>query len=246
MGKIMGKFLGTITLTWGFTSTTVRTTVLWAVMFLAATSLATLPAHASWWNRDREPEGSGHLVTETRDVADFTGVVIDCAFDVHIRFGSETRVELTYDDNLIERIETEVRRGRLVLDCARDTDSDRVCEVRITVPRIETLEIGGAADVDIRGFEGGEFTYELHGAGDLFLEGRVDELEIELQGAGSVDARDLVAGTVEVDLCGAGSVKVHATESFRGDLSGVGSIDVFGDPRRVRERVSGIGSIDFD
>lgn len=217
----------------------------WGCLLTAAALWMTSPAEASWWSRDAEVEGSGHRVTEERALDGFTRLAVDGAFDVEVRLGSETRLELTYDDNLLEYVETEVRRGRLSLDCTADTQSDRVCEVRITVPRLEALVIGGAADVRIRGFDGGAFDYELGGAGDLVLEGRVEELSVDLHGAGSVDARDLVAGSVEVDLSGAGSVEVHATHQFRGDLSGVGSIEVFGDPRRIRERVSGIGSIDF-
>jgi hypothetical protein len=188
-------------------------------------------------------EGSGDRVKQTRDVKDFDEIQVDCAFDVEITVGPRFALELTYDDNLIDLIETDVRGGTLVLDCDGEHDVDRSCKARIEMPSLAGITINGAAQVHVQGMTGESFEYDLHGAGDLEIQGSVGRIEVHLLGAGSVDARDLIAEEADVQLSGTGSVRVHANERFRGQVSGCGSIDYYGDPPQARENVSGIGSI---
>jgi len=44
-------------------------------------------------------------------------------------------------------------------------------------------------------------------------------------------------------VSGAGEAKVFASESFEGRVSGVGSIDYWGDPEHQKTKVSGLGDI---
>jgi hypothetical protein len=188
-------------------------------------------------------EGSGHRVTQTRDVDGFDAIRVECAFDVEITVGPRFRLELMHDDNLIDLIETSVHGGTLVLDCEGEHTCDRSCEVRIEMPALTGITIDGAAQVRARGLAGESFEYDLRGAGDLEVEGTVGRVDMQLSGAGSVDARDLIAEEANVRLSGTGSVRVHANERFKGQVSGCGSIQYYGDPPHARENVSGIGSI---
>ncbi len=213
-----------------------------ALLILTSGSMAGSRHHRTWFDDDRL-EGSGNLATERRDIDGFTRIHVGCAFDLDIVVGEDFLVELTHDDNLLELMETDVRGRTLTLDCREEHRCDHSCLVRIRMPALEELTIEGAADVEIRDFDGERFAYALHGAGDLTIEGSVGALEVRLNGAGDVDARDLRAEDADVRLAGAGAVRVHATERFRGTVSGVGTITYYGDPQRVSERVTGIGSI---
>lgn len=199
----------------------------------------------SWGSRD-DIEGSGDIVTIERDVRGFSRIKIDCAFDLEITIGDWKPMELVFDDNLLEYVETEVTGRTLRLDCSEDLDFDESCLIRIQMPELTEVTIDGAGDVSIKNFQGDSFEYNLNGAGNLDIAGEAKELAINLNGAGHIDARRLQATEVDVDLAGAGSVDVYAEESFRGSVSGVGNITYYGDPEHVRERVSGIGSIDRD
>lgn len=202
----------------------------------------TAGAHRDRHDRD-QIEGSGDRISQVRDVTGFDEIRVECAFDLEITVGPAFSVELTYDDNLIDLIQTDVRGGTLILDCDEDLDADRSCRVRIAMPALVGITVNGAADIDVRGLAGEAFEYELRGAADLQIQGAVGRLNIHLLGAGNIDARDLIAQDVDVQLSGTGSVRVHATERFDGRVSGCGSIQYSGDPPHARENVSGIGSI---
>jgi hypothetical protein len=106
------------------------------------------------------------------------------------------------------------------------------------------VDIHGAAEVEISDFRGEEFKFDVSGAAELEMDGVVDNLEINVSGAGEIDTRELKAKSVEISVSGAGEAKVYASESFDGRVSGVGSIDYWGDPEHQKTKVSGMGDID--
>ena len=83
--------------------------------------------------------GSGDMTTVERDVEHFTRIEVNCAFDLEIVIAQEQNVTLTFDDNLIDLIETEVHGSTLTLDCQHDFDVDRSCRVEITVPELREV-----------------------------------------------------------------------------------------------------------
>ena len=88
------------------------------------------------------------------------------------------------------------------------------------------------------------FSFNVSGAAELEMNGKVDTLDISVSGAGDIDTRELMAKNVEVSVSGAGEAKVYASESFKGRVSGVGSIDYWGNPEHQSTKVSGLGDID--
>jgi hypothetical protein len=59
--------------------------------------------------------GSGVIVTEPREVEDFTGVVLNGVGEVEIRHGNTESLSITADDNILAHLTSEVRNGRLFL-----------------------------------------------------------------------------------------------------------------------------------
>lgn len=59
-------------------------------------------------------QGSGVLATQARDVAPFTGVELAGANNVVVHVGDPQSVVVNADDNLIDRVTTEVQSGTLI------------------------------------------------------------------------------------------------------------------------------------
>jgi Putative auto-transporter adhesin, head GIN domain len=188
-------------------------------------------------------KGSGDMETREIDVDEFDRIYLSGAFDVEISFGTRQKVEVTIDDNLWDILEVEVDGHSLELGWEKSCRPDGDCKVEIVVESLEAFKLSGAGNVDINDFDGPSFTFSLSGAGDLTMDGEVDDLEIRLSGAGNVDTRRLMARNVEIGISGAGNADVYASESLNGKVSGVGNLDYYGDPERKKTRVSGIGRI---
>ena len=84
---------------------------------------------------------------------------------------------------------------------------------------------------------------EFSGASSVKLRGKANKLDLDLSGAGSVNAYDLVANIVKSETSGAGSIRVNAKKEIYAEVSGVGSIRYKGNPTVVKTSKSGFGSI---
>ena len=188
-------------------------------------------------------EGSGDMITETRNLDEFSRIISSGSTDIYVTVGEDQMVTLIFDDNLIDMIETDVRGKTLEIYCEDSYSSRRSCRIEISVPSLESVRLSGSGDMEIYDLQGEVFEYTISGSGDLRAEGEIDELDIRVSGSGDVDARDLKAQEAYVKVSGSGDVKVYASEGFRGRVTGSGDIDIYGNPEHVSRHVSGSGDI---
>lgn len=139
--------------------------------------------------------GSGTIISESRTVPEFTGVVIAGEGNVVLVQTDQPSVTLRTDDNLIPLVTTEVRDGILSIDTADGVeDIDPTDGVRFEI---------GTPDISRVGIEG---------AGSIALDGvRAAELAIVMEGAGSIEVSGVEATRLVVDAIGAGLVTVSGT-----------------------------------
>ncbi|UCD63324.1 MAG: DUF2807 domain-containing protein [Candidatus Zixiibacteriota bacterium] len=215
---------------------------LMAGMMLLASSAT---AH-DWWkifSCSKGIKGSGDLVTEERDVKAFTKIKSSGSFDIFVTVGSEQSVSVTFDDNLIEYIITEVRGKTLKIYSDESINSRHDCRIEITAPSLESVRLSGSGDVEVVNLDQDFFEYSVSGSGDMRAEGKVMNLEVSVSGSGDIDTRELEAQDAVVTVSGSGDVRVYASQSLDARVSGSGDISYYGDPDDVSSRVSGSGSI---
>jgi hypothetical protein len=191
----------------------------------------------------RGVKGSGDISTETRDVKDFNRIKSTGSFDIYVEVGKDYSLEITFDDNLIDLVSTEVRGKTLYLDTEESFRSRRSCKINITVPDLELVKLSGSGDIEVVNLDCEKFEYTISGSGDLIASGKVDELEVRVSGSGDIDTRELIAKVVYASVSGSGDIKLYAEETFEGRISGSGDIDYYGDPENVSTSVSGSGDI---
>lgn len=210
-------------------------------LLVLALASPTFAGRKSWWGGGEK--GSDDLKTEPREVDEFTRVSLAGSFKVEITVGEAQSVELTFDDNLLDNIVTEVRRGELLLETEDSFSSRKPCFVKITVPSLEGVYCSGSGDIRIDNVSSDEFECHISGSGDITASGRCKELELAITGSGDIDTRDLRAEDVHARISGSGDMDVYAANSIRGSVSGSGDINYYGDPPSTRVRVSGSGEI---
>ena len=214
--------------------------------FVAMVLIITAGNAAAWSFGKDTIEGSGKMETRQLDLEEFDEIDVGGAFDLEITLGDEQKVLMTIDDNLWDNLEVEVNGSTLEVGWDKSCQPDGKCTIEIVVLELKAMDIHGAAEVEITGYHGDSFEFDVSGAAELEMDGEVDRLEINVSGAGEIDTRDLKARAVEISVSGAGEAKIYASESFEGRVSGVGDITYYGNPEHVKTKVSGMGSIDAD
>ena len=173
--------------------------------------------------------GSGNMVSETREVGSFTAIDVGSALNLDLVVDPDATpsVIVTFDDNLIDMVETRISGSTLVLDIDGSVNltgsADR--SIAVTMNELVSLNASGASDVDVSGVTA---AYEL-----------------DASGASSVDGRDLTATDIELDVSGASSVDLYATGTVRGSASGASNLDIYGNPTSVLVDSSGASSVDI-
>ena len=111
--------------------------------------------------------------------------------------------------------------------------------------RIINASLGGVGSMKLAGMNSERITLDLQGAGYVTLLGRSQSLRAELGGLGSLDARQFTADAVTLELSGLGNATVTAHQSANLNLSGMGSVTVYGKPLNRRVSVDGLGKVSW-
>ncbi|MEW6051295.1 MAG: head GIN domain-containing protein [Candidatus Zixiibacteriota bacterium] len=219
------------------------------VLVLAALAIASSTASpvrgdeyfGNWFGRMEK--GSGKMQSEERDVGEFARIQTQISVDLHIVVGKPQSVVVTIDDNLLDNVKTRVRGGTLRITSRGSFSTRHNCKIEITIPSLAGVVSEGSGNISVENLSGERFEFTLAGSGNLTAEGHVDELDIELDGSGDIDTRELTAEDVTVTVNGSGDVKVHARKGLDGTINGSGDIGYVGEPEHVATRVYGSGSI---
>jgi hypothetical protein len=188
--------------------------------------------------------GAG-IGVETRSLAPFDRVRTEGAFTVEIAAGRAQRVTLSADPHLLERVNTRVEDGTLIVGMRPGTNpfAGRP-HVAVEVPKLRGYTNTGAGDVTIDGLNGAPLDLKNEGAATIRAAGRAGTLSIALDGTGTIDTTALDARDVDVANNGMGRVDVRASGSLTMNVNGVGEIRYTGNPTTVAKNVNGIGRID--
>ena len=63
--------------------------------------------------------GSGKIVSEKRNVGEFSRLKVSSGIHAEVKRGSQVTVEVETDDNVMDLIETKVENGTLLVRCER-------------------------------------------------------------------------------------------------------------------------------
>jgi hypothetical protein len=217
------------------------------------------------WSSQR---GSGHVVTQSRQVADFTGVTVDYPSDVYITQGLTDTLSIEGEDNVLQELTTQVNNGILTIGVGtQDTLGSAILPTRsvritITVKNLTDLNvpsagtthlsgintkglnvsISGAGNVIIDNLVAQSLTSHLSGAGNVTASGSAADVKVNISGFGSFHGSDLRSDTASASISGAGSATLWVTKQLEAVISGLGSVNYYGQPN-VNQQVGGIGSV---
>jgi len=170
--------------------------------------------------------GSGDVVSETRVVGTFDRIEVSSGIAVEITVDPAAPAEVTsiYDDNLQEKIITEVRDGTLVIEVQGNViapGSDRM--VKVAMPVLIGLLADGGAHVQ--------------------AVGAADQLELRGEGGAAIDLEGLVVQTMDIGLDGGANATVNALLEITGQVTGGANLTLTNSPASRDLDVSGGGKV---
>ena len=222
----------------------------------------TANVNAQWYGK--KIKGNGKVVTETRNVSDYSQIAVAGSFDVKLLAGKEGKLTIKGEENLLEYLITEVKDGKLKIKWEKGVNINTTKELLVTVPfeDIEAVSLAGSGDVfsedtikadNLKVALAGSGDVQLiinatsissavSGSGDIKLTGSSENLKCAIAGSGDINGYELASNNVEVSIAGSGDIKVNAKENLKARISGSGDVYYKGNPRQD-VKVSGSGSV---
>ena len=199
----------------------------------------------------------GDFPTETREVSDFDRVALAGFGDMVITQGDEESLTIEASPEILGRIETDVKDGKLTIRFSRSW-LDWIGEVLaagfagmrvrydLTVKELADLAITGAGRVRVASITADHLALELRGAGQLSIESlEAERLKIDLSGAGQIKVGGRVTEQT-VKITGAGSYDAPDLESQRAKatLTGLGGATVWA-VEDLEATIRSVGSVSY-
>ncbi|MBB3223980.1 head GIN domain-containing protein [Pseudoduganella umbonata] len=243
---------------------------LFVTAITAAAALATaLPAAAdgpslAWLGGGERIQGSGKIVSQTRQPGAFRGVELTTGAHVEVVTGGDDSLTIEGDDNILPLLETVVRDGVLTIRPVKKNMQIDGRRVRIVVRarkvdslgvagsgRLEangvradklTLEVAGSGSLDIDGIDAKSVDVDVAGSGKVEAAGQAARADISIAGSGKADTTRLNVQHAAVSVSGSGQSLLAAHSSITANITGSGNVGYYGDAQ-LTKAVAGSGTV---
>lgn len=205
---------------------------------------------------------------ENRELDTFTRVSLRTSANVYLTQGNTQKVEVSGKKGDLERLETKVRDGKLIIDDYKKNgwgnwSGLNSVDIYITVKDIVSLSVSGSGDmmseskfkcdnlaIAVAGSGDLEFDTDaknvnisIAGSGSVLLSGSSEINKVSIAGSGKLDAEEMESGSYRISIAGSGKCRVHAKDEITSKISGSGSVYYKGNPSRINNNSAGSGKI---
>ena len=208
--------------------------------------------------------GSGDTVLVTSAETGFSKVSVSHACDAVVTRGDSFSVVVEIDDNIEKHLAIENNNGELIVTLDHGYIYDNLTfKATITMPELESIDGRGASAIAVSGFESnvplhvelsgasemeadivcGDLSVDLSGASETSFTGSAEDLTCEASGASSLDFRQFPCRDATLDLSGASDIRVNASGTISGTLSGASEVLYYGSPTLGSFNCSGASEV---
>ncbi|AQG78074.1 head GIN domain-containing protein [Spirosoma montaniterrae] len=210
-------------------------------------------------------KGNGQIVTQKRTLGSFGKLNVRVGMRVKITAGDAASAELEGESNILEHVLTDVKNGELTVTFAPNKSFNQTKGVVVTihVPKLDQVMVstGCSVDSDLP-IQASTLTATVETGSSLTapinaktlklavkqgskanLTGTVADADIELEGAGKLNAEKLTIARADVRLEGASRADIHVTETLSAAADGVSTINYTGNPTVKSEQATGLSKI---
>ncbi len=201
--------------------------------------------HFSSCKKDRLT-GNGNIISEIRNLGQFTGISSSGATPVEVKYGTEFSVMVKGSSNIISHYTTRIVNNVLHIGFERVSVSRDDVEVIITMPTLNRLELSGSTKVEIEGNFPviPNLNVSISGSGKVAADHvmQIDNVKVDISGSGAVAFEAVTSKTADADISGSGSLRLQVQDRIKAKISGSGKVYYKGDPI-IQQDISGSGKL---
>lgn len=116
-------------------------------------------------------------------------------------------------------------------------------KIFVVLPRLEYLKLTGSGSFSCTNIQADFLRLNLAGAGDINIHGKAKSIDVNLSGSGKINLKKLISDTAQLKLSGSGKIKSHVVKSVTAKVTGVGDIEIYGNPDEKISSITGVGKI---
>lgn len=163
-------------------------------------------------------QGSGKVVSETRELETFTAISVEAPLTVTVEKGNPS-AKVTADDNLVPVITTNVNAGTLILAISRSVSSENQMAIVVTAPSIDTIIQAGASSVDAEHLQADALTVSVAAASTLHAGGKATSLDLTVTAGSTADLRNVETQAATVHVTAGSTAHANASKSATGECT---------------------------
>ncbi len=189
-------------------------------------------------------EGSGTLTTITRPLGglgEFAAVEVEGGLPVTVlrKRGAPSRIDVTADDNLLDRITYTVTDGTLTIATSAPIALSPEARIKVVLPFLDAIATRGGSTVTVEDLDAGPLEAVASDGDSLRVEGFASEVRVTAWGGATLDLAALEAAVVRLDIGGGSTVVARASTSVLGAAREGSRVTIHGAARRVEVETSG-------
>lgn len=212
------------------------------------------------------------MPTEKREVSNFNQVALQDIGHLIITQGETEALMVEADQDLLAKIITEVRNGKLYLSLGKDwldrltslaaLFENRQIKYNLTIKNITGVQIVGKGSLEAASIQTDHLELKIDGMGEAQIgaltcqrlevhiggtgkvtaSGQATEQAVWIAGMGEFRAPKLEGKKIELRISGQGNATIWAQESLDVNIAGMGHVEYYGSPR-INQSIQGMGSI---
>ncbi|MDP4183739.1 MAG: head GIN domain-containing protein [Bacteroidota bacterium] len=207
--------------------------------------------------------GNGNVVTKTRATENFNGIKVSTGIMLVVKQANETKVEVTTDENLQDKIHTEVHNGILEVFAKGSIINPKILKVSVTTPNLNRLESSSGShaetngiiktdDIEIHASSGSRLIAAIEAksvrcstssGSNMKLEGKTDNLDVKSSSGSNLNASGLESLKCIANSSSGSNCTVNVKEDFNGNASSGSNISYKGNPKKIESHKSSGGDI---
>ncbi len=208
-------------------------------------------------------EGNGKVVDEARDLGDFDKISVTRGMNVYIIQGTNQKIVVSADENLLDVIETKVSDGTLKVSCNRGIRKAAANKVLVTIPDIDLIKATAGSNIfaedtlnlkklEIKSTAGSnvklllnteELTVSAVAGSNIFLNGTSESFNAKANSGSNLKAGDLRTSNCDLKASSGANIWINVQKELSAKVSSGANVFYSGNPETTNIEKSSGGNL---